>query len=653
MEKIKQALEEARRQRQDLETAAATPNVVLQQLAPVIEARIRRLTPINQLPMHYQDVVIREGEIISFPRGSRILVEGSKDEYVHYLVDGTVGILIGGQTAKHLSVNSGMSTFPLDEPGKAREVSVTAENAVRVFRLKHAVLQREVNLAITAPPGPPPEVMDIDNGMDISNGDTADWIVVMLRAGLFANLPVESIQHILARVEELEVEKRQVIIEQDGPADFFYLIKRGTAEVVRKASPDSVPAHLADIGPGDGFGEEALIANARRNATVTMTSDGELLKVQREDFNTLIRDPLLKDVSLDEAGRFVSDGARWIDARYAEQFAAGAMPDAISVPLPLLRRRCRELDPANLYIVYSDDASASAAAAFLLSARGLDARYVNETVRPPLTEPADDTSTPAGTRDEEVASSVDAMSFVAGDQDESRRSEDMTDVAPVQPEFYADTRSGQKLADLVEEIHSDHQQIAKSAKRDPTEETAGQTNMRLGESLFNLELDSFDSESLPAHGEDAEPGDVTTEQTPDPIGSAFRELEKAVRGQIDAVRKDERDRIEQYVRSRVARIRKRAERMMREKLLEVRARDRERNKAAENRLRQQYEKLTRLANKITHQKAEIQRARRQLEQKLRAADQIHRELAELGLTMTQELDNLEGMMPDGDTKFSA
>ena len=83
MEKIKHALEGARRQRLGLEGAGRTPEVVMKQLDPNIVARIRRLNPINHLPDHFQDIVIKEGEVISFPRGSRVFIEGSQDEFVH------------------------------------------------------------------------------------------------------------------------------------------------------------------------------------------------------------------------------------------------------------------------------------------------------------------------------------------------------------------------------------------------------------------------------------------------------------------------------------------------------------------------------------------------------------------------------------------
>ncbi len=161
-------------------------------------------------------------------------------------------------------------------------------------------------------------------------------------------------------------------------------------------------------------------------------------------------------------------------------------------------------------------------------------------------------------------------------------------------------------------------------------------------------LDDSPAASAPA----ADAISTVSERLQDPIGKALNVLEKAFREEIENVRREERERIEQHVQARVVQIRKRAEEVIREKLLLARARDKERRTLAEERLRQNYEKLKRMANKITHQKAQIQRARRQLQQQLVGADEVHRQLANLGQTMTKQLDNLEEMTPEEEIKFS-
>lgn len=65
----------------------------------------------------------------------------------------------------------------------------------------------------------------------------------------------------------------EVIIQQGEAANYYYLIREGRAQVAR-----SEPDALAALGPGDSFGEEALLTGERRNATVTLLSDGLLMR---------------------------------------------------------------------------------------------------------------------------------------------------------------------------------------------------------------------------------------------------------------------------------------------------------------------------------------------------------------------------------------
>ena len=648
MEKIKHALEEARRQRLGLDYAGTAPEVVMNQLDLNTMARIRRLSPINQLPSHDQDAVIKAGEIINFPRGSRIFIEGSQDEFVHYLLDGSVSIMISGQRANHFSANSDVSTLPLEAPGKRRETSVAVEHPAQVFRVRHAKLEPEGSRSSSAPLAQTPDVIDI------TDADGSDWAVGTLKEGLFANLPVETIQLVLSRVEEIDVEEGETVVMQGEPGDFFYLMKSGTAEAHRKTSADSAPVHVADIKPGDGIGEEALIADQARNATVTMTSAGELLKMTREDFNQLIRKPLLDDIPLDEAKRLVLEGAIWIDTRSEDRFAEGAMPNAINVPLALIRSKHRELDPTPTYVVYNSDPATSVVAAFLLSARGITTRYVNAAVQPQPAEQVDDGAESVEISIKSIPSNSEGPAMTPNEPIEAQANEDLTEIEPAEPEFYAQTQSGQGLAQLVAEIRDDHEQIESDAVQDPTEVTVtGTSNINLDSTNFGLDLDLLHDDSSAATAQEPRVIDAASERLGDPIGKALNTLETAFREQLESVRKQERERVEEHVQARVAQLRKRAEEVIREKLLLARARDKEQKKQAEERLRQNYEKLKRMANKITHQKAEIQRARRQLQQKLLAADEVHRQLADLGESMTQQLDNLDGMMPEDEIKFSA
>jgi rhodanese-related sulfurtransferase len=127
---------------------------------------------------------------------------------------------------------------------------------------------------------------------------------------------------------------------------------------------------LAELKSGDAFGEEALVSDVKRNATVTMKSDGSLLKLSRTDFVELLREPLLRRVTPDEARAKVAGGAQWIDVRYPSEYQYDRLPGAINIPLSEIRNAFGALDKAKEYVLYCQSERRSAAAAFLLAQRG-------------------------------------------------------------------------------------------------------------------------------------------------------------------------------------------------------------------------------------------------------------------------------------------
>lgn len=629
MEKIKRAVEEARRRR---EAARERQNASAADHSDVdaqLRQRIRQTNPINALPEYYQDSLARAGEIIALNRGETVFRAGTRDAFLHYLLDGEVTLRGGERASRRVSAREMAVPNALDEAGRTRKETAVAESAIKVFRIPGAVLHREVNLAETAPP-PAPEVMDLDDEAP------SEWIVVWLRAGMFAHLPMEAIQHVLARAEDMDVAAGAVIIEQDEPADAFYLIKRGRAVVLRKARTATAPVQLAELEAGDGFGEEGLIGPGRRNATVVMATDGELLRLRKSDFETLIRDPLLRTMTLDDGKRAVAEGARWIDARDARDFAAGALPGAVNLPLPLLRLKHGELDPDRRYVVYSDSTDLSAVAAFLLAARGFEVLYIAEAVQPPA----------AQSRPNPLEISIKT---VPSTQQVLESAEAVTDPGetPLPPSSYADTLTGQRLAKLVAEIHADAREVAGAPVSKPGEQTlSGTTDLQLEDALFEAGGEPPPAPATPAGTVPDSARGRDGAGLPAPVAAALNALERSLREQFEMMRTREHERVTREIERRTNLIRGRAETLVRERIREARKRDRERLSDIERRLRSRYARLTDLANRITHQKAEIQRARREIEDKLRAAETVHRELQLLGRNLSREIDELGGSLPD-------
>jgi rhodanese-related sulfurtransferase len=130
---------------------------------------------------------------------------------------------------------------------------------------------------------------------------------------------------------------------------------------------------LATLKDGDAFGEEALLSEAKRNATITMDSDGVLMRLSKDDFNALLKEPMLSWLDLAEAQELVAGGAKWLDVRLESEHANTGLKDSENIPLFMLRLKVDTLDPDAPYIVYCDTGRRSSAAAFLLSERGFQA----------------------------------------------------------------------------------------------------------------------------------------------------------------------------------------------------------------------------------------------------------------------------------------
>jgi len=203
----------------------------------------------------------------------------------------------------------------------------------------------------------------------------ADWTLMSgmfsvssLKYGAFSHLPPEHIDELLRRFERIEVKKGDVVVREGAEGDFYFVIETGRCKVERMIG--GVSMQLAELKSGDAFGEEALVSGVKRNATVTMKSNGALLRLSKADFVELLRAPLLSRVSLDEARAKVASGAQWIDVRYPSEYQYDKLSGAINIPLSEIRNAFGALDKGKEYVLYCQSERRSAAAAFLLAQRG-------------------------------------------------------------------------------------------------------------------------------------------------------------------------------------------------------------------------------------------------------------------------------------------
>jgi rhodanese-related sulfurtransferase len=189
-----------------------------------------------------------------------------------------------------------------------------------------------------------------------------------LRHGVFALLPAARIEGLLARFERIDAKRGDIVIREGEEGDYYYVIESGRCHVERQVG--GVKVALAELKSGDAFGEEALASAAQRNATVTMASDGRLLRLGKRDFHQILGEPLLQRVGYADGLDRVRRGAAWLDVRYPSEYRYDRLPGALNVPLNEVRNSFSALDPVREYVVYCQSGRRSSAAAFLFAQSG-------------------------------------------------------------------------------------------------------------------------------------------------------------------------------------------------------------------------------------------------------------------------------------------
>lgn len=101
------------------------------------------------------------------------------------------------------------------------------------------------------------------------------------RAPLFAEVPDESLAKIAPFTNVDEFAEGNVVIREGGYSNDFYVIEDGTAKVEREGE------HLADLGPGDVFGEQGLLQKEARSASVTATSTLRVIKIEHWELSRM------------------------------------------------------------------------------------------------------------------------------------------------------------------------------------------------------------------------------------------------------------------------------------------------------------------------------------------------------------------------------
>ena len=318
-------------------------------------------------------------QVESVPEGNDpFRIHGLEGQSV-YLVDGEIEVAYQDGNRVVVDASSEWAKHPL---GK-RQPAIVAARALRdsqLLRVDDELLDRMVTLDQIARH----DTQASAHAAEVENGaqpnvrhllNSRMFNAEQLRNGPLAHVPMANIGTLLQRFEAVVVWAGDVIIREGDDGDYYYLIDSGRAEVTRHVG--GVDVLLAEMKAGDVFGEEALISGAKRNATITMKSNGVLLRLGRQDFMALLQEPLLHRIGYEQAVQAVAGGAVWIDVRHPSEYRYDRLSGAMNLPLNDVRNAIDVLDRGKKYIAYCQSGRRSAAAAFILAQAGYDIQVLD------------------------------------------------------------------------------------------------------------------------------------------------------------------------------------------------------------------------------------------------------------------------------------
>ena len=328
-------------------------------------ATLRNFSPLDGLKRENLAALARKTTLRRLDEGRLLFREGDEDKRSFYVVSGDLELTSGDRLVAVLRGGSPEARNPV-APGQPRRFTARATTDVDYISIDSDML----DVLITWDQTGTYEVSEIAG--DGSQGDD-DWMTALLQNKAFHRVPPANIQALFMRMQRVNYKAGEVVIKQGEDGDFFYVITRGRCVVTRETPLNREGIRLAELGVGESFGEEALISEGKRNATVSMLTDGSLMRLGKEDFHSLLNEPLLHWVDLDQARDIIASGGAWLDVRLPSEYELWHPQGAVNIPLYFIRLKLKTLDRSVPYVLVCETGRRSSAAAFLLSERGYDA----------------------------------------------------------------------------------------------------------------------------------------------------------------------------------------------------------------------------------------------------------------------------------------
>lgn len=317
---------------------------------------IRQLIPISRLPTQSFVNLCAQLQLQRAEQGTILFKRGDENRDLFYLLDGSVNLQTDTFNIEIIKAGSDSARFAIAHQ-IPRKVDAVANSRIQFLRL-NADMMKMVNETSYEDNESTMMVEDLEGG--------EDWMTALLKSPIFRALPPANLQKLLMSLQEVKYNAGDLIINQGEPGDFYYIIKKGQAVISRKPSATAKEIKLAKLNDLDTFGEDALISGEPRSTSITADTDITLYRLPKEQFLSLIKQPTLKYIEMENLPELLIKGAVLIDVRGPDEFKDRHLPNSVNVPYFSLRMYLKTLNRQQSIVVVCKDGKTSEMAAFIL-----------------------------------------------------------------------------------------------------------------------------------------------------------------------------------------------------------------------------------------------------------------------------------------------
>ena len=340
----------------------------------ITKEMLNRFFPLNLIEEQFHDQLKQNAFISTVKAGDVITKKTSNDDTLHhYLISGAIEVRLSFDNRFQFQSDDERCQFPLEDnieqKGTIRAIedaTLLVINIEIIDQLKAWSQSYDYEIVHLH------NVSDINNDTLIDDSNDDDWSNLFIQSPLASNLSVSDLHKLFTRLEIREVKKGEEIVQRNTDGDYFYIIQSGNAEV--KTDPHGAyKGRSFELGLGDYFGDEALVADSMRNASVVMSSDGTLGILDREAFSIIVKEAVVKTKNESSIEGLLADQHHYIDVRLPIEFRSEHHGKSENIPISHLRKQLEGFDYSKVYFITPEGGRRSELATYLLRQAGFEA----------------------------------------------------------------------------------------------------------------------------------------------------------------------------------------------------------------------------------------------------------------------------------------